>query len=124
MFVITEADAAAIRAVFNDEGELSAVIELRRRIQDHGQRERADVRPEHRRVDANASPDSPGDRTASPQGQLATRPAAGSTASYGQGLRATAMRSLRTDDRLDPELEKRDEPDRMRGASAATSRPL
>ena len=32
MFVITEADAAAIRAVFNEEGELSAVIELRRRF--------------------------------------------------------------------------------------------
>ena len=32
MFVITEADAAAIRAVFNQEGELSAVIELRRRF--------------------------------------------------------------------------------------------
>jgi hypothetical protein len=32
MFVITEDDAAAIRAVFNQEGELSAVIELRRRF--------------------------------------------------------------------------------------------
>ncbi len=32
MFVITEPDAAAIRAVFNKEGELSAVIELRRRF--------------------------------------------------------------------------------------------
>jgi hypothetical protein len=32
MFVITEADAAVIRAVFNQEGELSAVIELRRRF--------------------------------------------------------------------------------------------
>jgi hypothetical protein len=32
MFVITEADAAAIRAVFNQEGGLSAVIELRRRF--------------------------------------------------------------------------------------------
>jgi hypothetical protein len=32
MFVITEADAAAIRAVFNQEGELSAAIELRRRF--------------------------------------------------------------------------------------------
>ena len=32
MFVITEADAAAIRAVFDQEGELSAVIELRRRL--------------------------------------------------------------------------------------------
>jgi hypothetical protein len=32
MFVITEADADAIRAVFNQEGELSAAIELRRRF--------------------------------------------------------------------------------------------
>ena len=51
----------------------------------HRQREGAGVRPEHRRVDATASPASPGDRAASPQGQLATRPTAGSTASYGQG---------------------------------------
>jgi hypothetical protein len=32
MFVVTEADAAAIRAVFKQEGELSAAIELRRRF--------------------------------------------------------------------------------------------
>jgi hypothetical protein len=32
MFVITDADAAAIRAIFNEEGELSAAIELRRRF--------------------------------------------------------------------------------------------
>jgi hypothetical protein len=32
MFVITEADAAAIRAIFDEEGELSAAIELRRRF--------------------------------------------------------------------------------------------
>jgi hypothetical protein len=32
MFVITEADADAIRAVFHQEGELSAAIELRRRF--------------------------------------------------------------------------------------------
>ena len=32
MFVITEADAVAIRAIFNQEGELSAAIELRRRF--------------------------------------------------------------------------------------------
>ena len=32
MFVITETDAATIRAVFSQEGELSAVIELRRRF--------------------------------------------------------------------------------------------
>jgi hypothetical protein len=32
MFVVTEADAAAIRDVFDQEGELSAAIELRRRF--------------------------------------------------------------------------------------------
>jgi hypothetical protein len=32
MFVVTEADAAAIRALFEQEGELSAAIELRRRF--------------------------------------------------------------------------------------------
>ena len=32
MFVVTEADAAAIRAVYEQDGELSAAIELRRRF--------------------------------------------------------------------------------------------
>ena len=32
MFVVTEADAAAIRAAFHEEGELSAIIELRQRF--------------------------------------------------------------------------------------------
>ncbi len=32
MFVVTEADAAAIRAAFHQEGELSAAIEVRRRF--------------------------------------------------------------------------------------------
>jgi hypothetical protein len=32
MFIVTEADAAAIRAIFEQEGELSAAIELRRRM--------------------------------------------------------------------------------------------
>jgi hypothetical protein len=32
MFVVTEDDAAAIRATFEREGELSAAIELRRRF--------------------------------------------------------------------------------------------
>ena len=32
MFVVTEADAAAIRATYEQEGELSAAIELRRRF--------------------------------------------------------------------------------------------
>ena len=40
MFMVTEADAAAIRAAFHKEGELSAVIELRQRfpgVTDHAQ---------------------------------------------------------------------------------------
>jgi hypothetical protein len=32
MFVVTDADAAAIRAVFEQDGELSAALELRRRF--------------------------------------------------------------------------------------------
>jgi hypothetical protein len=32
MFLVTEADAAAIRAIYEHEGELSAAIELRRRF--------------------------------------------------------------------------------------------
>ncbi len=32
MFMVTEADAAAIRAAFDEAGELSAAIELRRRF--------------------------------------------------------------------------------------------
>jgi hypothetical protein len=32
MFVVTEADAAAVRAVYEQRGELSAAVELRRRF--------------------------------------------------------------------------------------------
>jgi hypothetical protein len=32
MFIVTDADAAAIRAVFEQDGELSAALELRRRF--------------------------------------------------------------------------------------------
>jgi hypothetical protein len=32
MFVVTEADAAAIRAVYQQHGEFSAAVELRRRF--------------------------------------------------------------------------------------------
>jgi hypothetical protein len=32
MFVVTEADAAAIRAIFRESGEFAAAIELRRRF--------------------------------------------------------------------------------------------
>ena len=42
MFVVTEADAAAIRTAFDQEGELSAAIELRRRF--HGITDNAKAR--------------------------------------------------------------------------------
>ena len=32
MFLVSEADAAAIRTIFDEQGELSAAIELRRRF--------------------------------------------------------------------------------------------
>ncbi len=32
MFIVTEADAAAIRAAFHEAGELSAMVELQRRF--------------------------------------------------------------------------------------------
>jgi hypothetical protein len=47
MFVITEADAAGIRAVFNEERKSSAVIKLSRRSP--GVTHNENVRPEHRR---------------------------------------------------------------------------
>jgi putative SOS response-associated peptidase YedK len=49
MFVVTEAEAAAIRAVYQQRSEFSAALELRRRfpgITDNGQ---AVMRPGHRR---------------------------------------------------------------------------
>jgi hypothetical protein len=48
MFVVTEADAAAIRAIFDEHGELSAAIELRRRF--------PGIVPSCRRHGAPASP--------------------------------------------------------------------
>jgi hypothetical protein len=63
MFLITEADAAAIRAIFSQEGELSAAIELRRRFP--GQREGAGARPDHRRMEAAAVATLLGDPAAS-----------------------------------------------------------
>jgi hypothetical protein len=74
MFVVTEADAAAIRAILSQEGELSAAIELRQRFPGvNRQREGAGVRTEHRRVDAVAATVVPGDAAASPQGHLVKR---------------------------------------------------
>jgi hypothetical protein len=40
MYLVTEADAAAIREVYERDGELSAAIELRRRFPGHHQQRR------------------------------------------------------------------------------------
>jgi hypothetical protein len=53
MFVVTEADAAAIRTVFEQEGELSAAIEVRRRFP--GITDNAKAR-EHARIIAGWQP--------------------------------------------------------------------
>ena len=72
MFVVTEADAAAIRAVFTQEGELSAAIELRRRFP--GITDNAKARACARSI-AGWTPlpvqPPPGDAAASSQGPLA-----------------------------------------------------
>jgi hypothetical protein len=57
MLLVSEADAAAIRAIFEQDGELSAAIELRRRflgITDK-QRQGARARPDDRWVEAAAA---------------------------------------------------------------------
>jgi hypothetical protein len=55
MFVVSEAEAAAIRAVFELEGEMSAAIELRRLFPwYHRQCEGADACSNYRRMDAVA----------------------------------------------------------------------
>ena len=49
MFVVTEADAAAMRTAYEQEGELSAAIEVRRLFPGiTRQRQGAGVRPDHR----------------------------------------------------------------------------
>jgi hypothetical protein len=53
MFVVTEADASAIRTVFDQEGELSAAIEVRRRFP--GITDNAKAR-EHARIIAGWQP--------------------------------------------------------------------
>jgi hypothetical protein len=55
MFLVTEADADAIRAIFNQEGELSAAIELRRRFPGiTRQRQGADICSDDRRMETAA----------------------------------------------------------------------
>lgn len=53
MFLVSEAAATAIRTAFEQEGELSAAIELRR-LFPATQRPSAGARPDHRRVAAAA----------------------------------------------------------------------
>jgi hypothetical protein len=53
MFVVTDADAAAIRAVFERDGELSAAIELRRRFSGITDNEKA---RQHARIIAGWKP--------------------------------------------------------------------
>jgi hypothetical protein len=55
MFAISEAEAAAIRAVFRERGEFAAAIELRQLVpRNHRQRAGAGVRSDHRRLAAAA----------------------------------------------------------------------
>jgi len=55
MYLVTEADAAAIREVYERDGELSAAIELRRRFPWHyRQRDGAGHGPDHHWVEAAA----------------------------------------------------------------------
>jgi hypothetical protein len=55
MFTVSESEAAAIRAAFEQQGELSAAIELRRLFsRGDGQRAGAGVRSRHIRLDAVA----------------------------------------------------------------------
>jgi hypothetical protein len=71
MFVVTEAEAAAIRAVFEQEGELSAAIEVRRLFP--GITDNAKARL-HARTIAGwmplPAPVTPSDAAASPEGKL------------------------------------------------------
>ena len=62
MFVVTEAEAAAIRAVYEQHGEFSAAVELRR-LFPSSHRHRASPRlcQDHRRLEAPARAAAPGD---------------------------------------------------------------
>jgi hypothetical protein len=55
MFVVSEAEAAAIRAVYEQEGKLSSAIEVRRLFPGVTDNAKArGVRPDHRGVEAAA----------------------------------------------------------------------
>jgi hypothetical protein len=55
MFVVTKADAAAIRAVYQQRGEFSAAVELRRRFPGIADNAQARECPHHRRLEAVAT---------------------------------------------------------------------
>ena len=76
MFVVTEAEAAAIRAVYEQRGEFSAAVELRRLFPGR-HRHRAGPRlcPDHRRLEAPARPAALGEAAGSGQGSVAPRSA-------------------------------------------------
>ena len=63
MFIVTEADAIAIRTVFEHEGELSAAIELRRRFPGITDNAKARV---HAQIIAGWKPPSPAPATVTP----------------------------------------------------------
>jgi hypothetical protein len=56
MFAVSEEEAAAIRAAFEQGGELAAAVELRRRFpRHHRQRPGAGMCPDYRRMEAAAA---------------------------------------------------------------------
>jgi len=56
MFIVTEEDEAAIRAVYEQRGEFAAAIELRQRFPGiTRQRAGTGMRPDHRRLEAAAA---------------------------------------------------------------------
>ncbi len=71
MFSVTETEAAAIRRVFEEEGELSAMIEAAPALpRHHRQRQGAGMRQDYRGVEAGACSVPSGDPVASRQAAI------------------------------------------------------
>jgi hypothetical protein len=70
MLVVSESDAAAIRTAFEQDDELSAAIELRRRFPASPTMSKQGHKPAHRRLEAAARDAASGDAIASRQGPL------------------------------------------------------
>ena len=73
MFVVSEAEAAAIRAIFHEQGEFSAAVELRRLFPGITDTAQARECADNRQLEAAAQATTPGE-TASPQGGLTAPP--------------------------------------------------